>query len=56
MGFSIEKYPDPGGGKKVNDTFEQLKAHVGSVHELTSNAAKGAINQMLTVRNLFFHL
>ena len=35
----------------MNDTFEQLKAHVGSVHELTSNAAKGAINQMLTVRN-----
>ncbi len=35
----------------MNDTFEQLKAHVGSVHELTSNAAKGAVNQMLTVRN-----
>lgn len=42
--------------EKVNDNFEQLKAHVGSVHELTSNAAKGVINQMLTVRNLFFHL
>lgn len=36
---------------QTQPTFEQLKAHVGSVHELTSNAAKGAINQMLTVRN-----
>lgn len=35
----------------MSDTFEQLKAQVGSVHEWTTSAAKGAVNQMLTVRN-----
>lgn len=32
-------------------TFEQLLQNVEEVHELTSLAAKGAVNQMLTARN-----
>lgn len=32
-------------------TFENLVANVGKVHSITSGAAKGAVNQLLTIRN-----
>jgi hypothetical protein len=34
-----------------NMTFENLIANVENVHEITSTYAKGAVNQLLTVRN-----
>lgn len=33
------------------ETFENLVENVGNVHNVTSGAAKGAVNQLLTIRN-----
>ena len=32
-------------------SFESLVANVGNIHNITSGAAKGAVNQLLTIRN-----
>ena len=32
-------------------SFENLVENVGKVHNITSGAAKGAVNQLLTIRN-----
>lgn len=35
----------------MNQTFDTLVCNVSRIHEATASAAKGAVNQMLTVRN-----
>ena len=35
----------------MNDTFEHLVESVGQLHDYTSSYAKGAVNQLLTIRN-----
>lgn len=39
--------------KSIEQTssFESLVSNVGNIHNLTSGAAKGAVNQLLTIRN-----
>ena len=35
----------------MNKNFEDLVANVNNIHAITSSSAKGAVNQLLTVRN-----
>lgn len=38
-------------GKADGTTFENLAERVKNVHDATSSVAKGAVNQLLTIRN-----
>ena len=38
-------------GKADGTTFENLAERVKNVHNATSSVAKGAVNQLLTIRN-----
>ena len=39
------------GRNNGHTSFEGLVTNVGNIHNITSAAAKGAVNQLLTIRN-----